>query len=845
MSLLFTSSQNYFLRHPLQLLFSVLGITLGVAIVVGMDLAIYSAKQSFKFSVQSIAGNASHRIVGENSIVPEQVYHRLRTELGLKNITPLINTNLSLPQLQSKKIRLLGIDPLSEGNLQRLDAKELRNLSADTLQLLLSQPNSIVVSESFIVENGLQIGDKLNVKIAERQHELTIVAMFPVASGLKSELKNWFLSDISTAQELLGWYGYISQIDLILSGDNQQLLNTIKRFLPPGVTLMESNQHQRALSQLSDSFELNLTALSLLGIVVAMFLIYNTCMFSVVQRRKIFARMRVIGVSRRELFNLVISEAILIGSIATIIGIMLGFLLAKVLVVFVSQTINDLYYQVQVNRFYWQPLTFYKAIALGIGTTVVAAAFPAWEAAFSQPIRVLQRIEIEQKTWRWINYLAIPGLIGCGVVFFLINQANGSMGQGFFAVFVLIASMAVLMPRIIRWLLIPFAVVMKFIFAMPGKMAVNNIARSLSRANIAIIALTIAVAATLGIGIMIKSFRITVDDWLAGYLRADFFISSSTNSQAISPINPKLLERIVALPGVSAVSSDSRRTFFFNNQYHQLLILDIPRKSFRAFRLKHGNAKEAERAWFEEDAVLISEPYAYRHRLQVGDDVSLPTPLGKRHFKIVGVFYHYGAEQGLINISRGSFERYWQKAEINSIGVYLEDNTQASSIESELDMISSSSGLSLISKVELHRESLRIFDRTFKITQVLKLLVVIVSFIGILSALMAIALERSREFAVLRVLGLNQRELSTLIYLETLVMGVVAAILALPIGTVLAYLLIEVINYRSFGWSMLFILPPMEYLYAALLAILAAVMAAVYPAYTLAKTQPVVSLRGE
>jgi len=125
------------------------------------------------------------------------------------------------------------------------------------------------------------------------------------------------------------------------------------------------------------------------------------------------------------------------------------------------------------------------------------------------------------------------------------------------------------------------------------------------------------------------------------------------------------------------------------------------------------------------------------------------------------------------------------------------------------------------------------------------LLVTLVSFVGILTASMAMELERSGEFAILRATGLTGRQLSSMVYIETLTMGIVSAVLAMPMGMVLAYLLIEVINYRSFGWSMQFILPWKEFAIAGGLAVSASFLAAIYPAWHLSETRPALALRGE
>lgn len=860
-SILLRSSLTYLRRHPLQLAFSLLGISLGVAIAVAMDLAIFSAKKSFQISIDALSGKATHTLRGDNPAVPEAIYRRLRVDLGLRDISPLIRGDVVLTEQSQRVVPLIGLDPFSGIAMHGFSEKNFTDLDSDMFQRLLVLPHSVLVSDIFLHERGLKIDDQLWIEREGEKTALTIVGSYVLKTELAAELKNWLVADMSTAQELLQMQGYVSQIDLVVNEDNQDLLVRIKAILPSGVELIESDEGRKAMARLSESFELNLSALSLLGLLVAMFLIYNTTMFSVVQRRDIFARMRVMGVSRQELFQMILYEALLIAIVATLVGMGLGVILAKSLLGFISQTINDLYYRVQVNQLYWGEISFIKAILLGIGATLSAACFPAWEAAMTRPVKVLQRYELEQKTLRWIKRLLIPGILGCGVVWILVFEPQGKVWTGFVAVFLLIVSVALILPWIIHKLLTGLSLLMKSFFSLTGKMAVNNISRSLSRSVIAIIALAIAVSATLGIGIMIKSFRLTVDEWLAGYLRADYFIAPVNRQYGSALIEPSLKQQIEAINGVQAVSFDRRRQFFIQGENHQLIVLDIPRTSFKAFRLKEGDYQDALGQWFEQDTVIVSEPYAYRHGLGVGDNLYLPvekfrdseistlqsdnTVVEQRAFKIVGVFYHYGAEQGMINMSRAVYDRYWQDAQINSMGVYLADEVDRQVFEQQLDLVLAGKQMRYLSKKYLHQESLKVFDRTFSVTQVLKLLVVLVSFVGILSALMAIALERRREFAVLRALGLTPSQLKQLVYLETLTIGVIAALLAMPLGTLLAYLLIDVINYRSFGWSMLFSLPWQEYLYALLLALLASLGAAIYPAHYMAKSQPALSLRGE
>ncbi len=874
-TILYRSSWRYFLKHPLHLLFSVLGVALGVALVVGIDVASYSARQGFSLSTRSITGKASHRIVSSVHVLPESIYVQLRNELGLRKIAPLIKQTVRLNMLNNtaKKThqeknntqinaQLIGIDPFSEAEIRSWQQGIMDSLPGEALQDLLTDSNTVLVTSDFLKKNHLSVGDQLSLTINQQLHKLLIIGYFNSPEIYRSQITNWLISDISSVQELLNLQGNISQIDLLLDVNDEDKIRQIKQLLPEGTVLLKADKYSKAIARLSQSFELNLTALSLLGILVAMFLIYNSMMFSVVQRRDLLARLRVLGMTRTELFRLVLVEAFFIAVISTGAGLIIGIGLANTLLFFITQTINDLYYSLQVTQLQLSYSGLFKAIILGIGATLLSALIPALEAAYTRPVLALQRRDLETKINRWSSWLVVPGFLACLLVYLLlkVQVEDQTLGMliGLASVFVFIAAFICLLPVISHYLLIILAIIMKRLFKLPGKIAVKNISRSFSRSIVAIAALTVSVSSALGIGIMVDSFRFTVDDWLSGYLKADYYIGSQNNNVSsqlnvlVKPVDQQLLSDLSRLSAVDYISSAQEIRFYIDEKYHQLTVLDIPSISFTAFHFKEGDPSYAQKAWFEQDAVIISEPYAYQHGLSVGDDIYLPVRINdfSQSFKVVGIFYHYGSQQGVITMNRSTYNRYWKNQNLNALGLYLSseilhDEHKRKRFEKQLQELINDKSLQLISKQNLQKQSLIIFDRTFKITNVLKLLVILVSFVGIFTALMAIELERSREFAILRATGLTGRQLSILVYIETLTMGIVAAILAMPMGIILAYLLIEVINYRSFGWSMQFILPWTEFVMAAGLAIMAAFIAAIYPAWHLSRTRPALALRGE
>jgi putative ABC transport system permease protein len=145
----------------------------------------------------------------------------------------------------------------------------------------------------------------------------------------------------------------------------------------------------------------------------------------------------------------------------------------------------------------------------------------------------------------------------------------------------------------------------------------------------------------------------------------------------------------------------------------------------------------------------------------------------------------------------------------------------------------------------LRQASMEVFDRTFTITQVLRLLAIGVAFVGVLSALMSLQLERARELAVLRATGLTPGQLWGLVSLQTGLLGLLAGLFSVPLGVALAYVLVHVINQRSFGWTLQLAVTPMTLVQAVLLALVASALAGLYPAWKMARANPALALREE
>lgn len=844
MSLLQRSSLRYLLQHPWLMGLSVLGVAIGVAVVVAVDLANVSAEQAFALSTETVAGKATHQVVGAGEGVEEEVYRRLRVEQGYREAAPVVEGYATVPG-SNRTFQLLGIDPFAEEPFRPyVDPSSEVDLGEFT-----ARPNTVLLAAPTAEELGVDAGDSLTVDIEGVQHALRVVGLMEADDERsRRAMESLLVVDIATAQALLDMRGALSRIDLIVSDGERgdAVLDHLRAALPEGVDVQRSEARTETVEQMTRAFSLNLAALSLLALVVGAFLIYNTMTFAVVQRRPLIGRLRALGVTRREVFGLVLGEAALVGVVGTALGLALGIALATGLVRLVTQTINDLYFVVTVRELTIAPATLVKGAVLGLGTTLVAAVAPAREATNAPVSVVLQRSAPESGLRQLVPRLAGGGaVLGAGSVGVLLISGQ-SITWSYVGLFGIILAAALLTPAAIIGLARILRPVMQAAFGVLGRMAARGVVATLSRTGVAIAALMVAIAATVGVGVMVDSFRGTVDTWLRQALQADVYVQppSLVFRRVEAVLQPDVVERVRSTEGVVSSHTVRRVDVEADVGATELVAVDPGPHTPDIYNLKDGDPEAIWSDFEAEDFVLVSEPYAYRHDLGVGDTLRLQTDRGGHAFPIRGVYYDYGSDLGVVLTSRTTYTRYYDDREISGIAVNaaagedvdaLVDRIRARTQDVQDVVVQSNRGL--------RTSSMAVFDRTFTITTVLRLLTIAVAFIGVLSALMALQLERGREFGVLRATGMTPGQVGRYVTMQTGMMGFIAGLLSIPLGLAMAYVLIYVINRRSFGWTLQLDVDPGLLVQALLLGLVAALLAGAYPAWRMSQANPADALR--
>ncbi|MGF1546652.1 MAG: FtsX-like permease family protein [Thiotrichales bacterium] len=824
-------------RHPWQAVLAVLGIALGVAVVFAVDLANQSARWAMAHSIERLAGRATDQLIGGPAGIDETFYPELRRALGLRAVAPVIE---GLVRIEGETFHLLGLDPFAEGPFRA----HVVGVAGSVLSALLTQPATVLIPAQTAARLGLAAGGPIAVEVGGVTQTLTVVAFAESPADAPAALDGLLVADIATAQEVFGRVGRLDRIDLILTDAERARLVAA---LPSGVTLQSAESRNRVLLELTRAFHTNLTALSLLALVVGGFLIYNTMTFSVLQRRPVLANLRLLGATRAEILQVVMLEALVLGVVGTLLGLAAGYLIAQGLLQLVTRTINDLYFVLTVTALQPGWLEWLKGLVLGLGATLLAALGPAFEAARTSPLAAQRRSALEAAAYAALPWLTGAGVALIGVGWLLARMPSPSLVLGFAALFLLIVGFSLLAPLGLAAFARLVTPLLGVLFGNLGRLGARGVVANLSRTGLAVAALAVAVSATVGVGVMITSFRASVTDWLDQTLQGDLYVSapSPVSSRAAGTLDASVVERLRGTPGIAELGTGRRVAVESRTRPTELLAIAMARRSYEGFTFLGSDPTQVWPKYDAERAVLISEPLANHRRLGVGDGLELLTDRGWQVFEIAGVFRDYGSTDGMVVLRRALYEAFWDDPEISTVGIYLAPDADAASTRAAVveRLRPVGQAVQVRSNREIHALSLAIFDRTFAITHVLRLLVIGVAFVGVLSALLALQLEKAREYAVLRATGLTPRQLLGLVTLQTGLLGFAAGVLALPLGVTMAQVLIDVINLRAFGWSMQSLTPVSVLVEAVVLAVVAAWVAGLYPAWRIARVAPAQALR--
>lgn len=846
-------------RERLRTLLTVAGIAIGIGVIVAIQLSNQSALRSFRESVDAIAGRANYQIVSSAGTVDEKTLLALQPfwSRGVR-FAPVIDIDGTILS-DDAPLRILAVDLFSD--LHFRDYKYARIVTPPEKEksvtatpfLELFRNDSIVVSGTFARERGLAIGSPLRVRAAGRDATFIVRGILEQTGGGSAFSGSIAIADIAVAQRAFGLAGSLSRIDLIIpEEESSETVAAIKQSLPPQLRIEPPSRRNDRVTKMLRAFRVNLFALAAVALLVGLFLVYNTVLISVLRRRRDIGIVKTLGVSNAQIIRAFLAEGALLGLTGSILGVAFGYVLSWSTLDLISRTINSLYVASNPSEVQLTWSAALTAVTIGMLISIAAALQPAAEAAAMRPSHLIRSglyQRIDRSRTRMLT-------IGAAVAFMLSAAASrvppigGIAAGGYAAVLLAVAGFALVSPILLTAGAAAVTPLLARVATVSGRLAARAVPSSLRRTSVATAALAIAIAMMVAIAIMVGSFRETVRIWVAQTVSSDLWVrpARALSNTPVGGFTDAITVELKKLPFVAAADRINGRDIIFRDSIISLGSADFEVAISHGDlpMIEPGDARTALRNAIARGGVLISESLSLKYGTSTGELVTLPVRDGEHHFPVTGVYRDYSNDRGVAVMDRPLYARLYGDERIQTIAVFLEPGITP---ERAAAVIEKTLGPRFhafaVTNASIRAEVMRIFDQTFMITYALLFVAVVVAVLGIINTLSALILERRREIALLRVLGMSRGEVRRMILLEAAIIGTVATLIGIVAGYILSLILIYVINKQSFGWTIELHPPQIAIVASIAITFAATVIAGLVPSRLAAQIQMSSELKQE
>ncbi len=822
------------LREPVRTALTVLAVALGVGVVIAIDLAGQAAAGSFHSSVESLTGKDDLLLTSTGGIDEHLLGKLVQLPFDLE-FSPRIE-DFALIEGKGETLPFIGLDLIGGAPERKFGSGEAGALA------LFTEANPVWVGGAL----GLHAGDHVRLLINDSTTEYAVAGVLRSRDQQAGE-SNVVVADIGLAQRVTGKVGKLDSIDVrIPPGQTVEYWRELlRKQVPAFVSVDPQGSRTDENRKMLAAFRWNLRVLSYIALVVGAFLIYNTISISVVRRRNEIGVVRALGATRGLVLSGFVAEAGFFALAGGVLGLALGRLMAIWAVRLIGNTVEALYVSSQPAPVELTVGAALTGLALGVCVSLAAALAPALEASHVMPVEAMARGREEQVASMQSRY---KGLLGAAmfVAAVVLSQLPPVHRQPIFAyaaVLLLIAGTVAFIPGLIVVLVQSTHEMIERLLGVEALLAARSLRASLGRTSVLAAALATAVAMTASVGIMVGSFRETLGVWMDNQLKADLYLRPAGSAAADQhpTMSPDIGDSIERIPGVASV--DRFRAYPITYDGLPATLAGGESSRVKNTASTHFLPGEDQRSILRNlptgDYAVVSEPFANKHGVKVGSILRIPLGSAIRTLKVLGIYYDYSTERGYIVLDRKTLLKYLPDPAESNLAVYVKHGADVDSVRSEIDGIIAGRRVLIFWNGNLRGAAIATFDRTFRITYALEIVAILVAVMGIAGALLAMIIDRRREFALLRFLGANRSQVRQIILCEAGLLGLVSNLIGVVLGTFLSLILIFVINKQSFGWTIQFHWP-VALLLAVLTGVYAAtVLAGLYPASMALRMNPI------
>lgn len=815
-------------------------LALGVAVFLAVRLANKAAVTGFAFFTESISGESDMLLRAPAGTLDVEILPELRAATGTDpvGIFPVLEVSAAdASEPDGAILNLVGIDLVAIRSSAGLNGGAGEADGAEE-ESMLGRSDLAFVGESFAGARGLVAGDAFEIVLDDETKSLKVNAVVPNDPNRPEIPENLVLMDLPGLWNLAGGEKELTRVEFRIPEGTarEEILGRVKGALSDfardrELILQTPEDRKASVTTMSAAFRMNLGILSGLALIVGIYLILQAMEAAVIKRQAEIAIMRSLGVTPGQIRRVWFVESVVLGVAGSLLGVLLGWLLALGLVGAIARTVNTIYYQTTSDAVTLSLGEIAFAVGFGTIASIIAAIIPSREAASTPPAQTMRKgaqgggLSVLRNNRLGIA-LTVVG-IACAWIPPFVQQGMVIPVGGYIAAVLSVAGFSILIGN----LYLPVSKFLRKGKSAPMKIyAASQLRRPEGRHRLTAAGLAVAIGMSAAMGILVASFENTLTSWINHLLKADIYVaaagaSSVANENTISERTWRDIEKIPGVAGLDKlrhyiVTLDGREVFLGGSDYNadpsrflQLIWLEEPEQT---------GPDALSRSIGELPVAWVSEPFSRRFEVGKIDRIEFPTPDGEKTAVVTGVYADYGSEAGTILVSRSLTKEWFNDNSVSRIAVYADGDAEA--VLEEIQTRHPT--LAARTNSNLRSESLRIFHQTFAVTYALEAIAVIIAVLGLGLALTGLLLERKTELTTLREIGATRRDIARAAMWEGIGIAAVGIVGGLAMSFVLGWILIFVINPQSFGWTLGYKIPWWSFLWLSSITLFVAAVVA-------------------
>jgi len=746
----------FYRRHPWLMILFILGFSLGSALLTAISGLNQEAKTRYQHSSALINNPVTHLIkplTGKQTI-DGNLWLSLR-QRGYINAQPVLRGRLKTSEGQTLAIQ--GVDTL---------------LWLNNVQYKQSDENTNKMPSRFSLSTLL-----VDTQFAERIHTKTgMQAQFSLQNGQQQPdisfvdgIGLWAITDIAHADYLLNAKGQISFIEL--SNINEQQLVQIKSLIEGQAQLVDAQQQE--FDALSEAFFFNLTALAMLGYIVAAFLSFNAIKLTLTARKKLLKQMQLLGCTKLSILLSLTIELVIVSICTALLGTLGGYLIANGLVLDVNRTLVGLYQLDKTLVINWQ----WSNVLLGFALNIFALAM----------ILLVQETQVAKKSS--LFFYGLLASTSAGLIW-LLNYSTSEY-EALLLCFTILMLFILLVPKALS-----AVVALPVTMSNPlGQWLHADTRFHLKDLHIAIIAILVALGSAIGMQIMVKSFSDTLNTHLEKQLSADIYLRSDK-------LNNNLRQTLSNLPEVDQLSIYMQSDGKVNNVPAHLASLGESVEHYQHISLTSGSL--ISHANFNDQGCLANEQSKIKFGFSLGNEVEFEQNLTRFSCRITGFFYDYGNPV----ISLLTLEKRQKSAELNwnnfGFSIRLIKSTTVAAFSERLVDEFKQDSTNILPNKRFKQYANTLFDNTFLVTKTLNGFILAIALLSLSTSLLSLSANQLKQLIILRNIGVTQQQLLTMKLIQTGGVVLFTALFAIPLGFALGFALLKFVMPIAFGWTIHF-----------------------------------------